>query len=140
MNPENEAERQTAMAAARDKKTFQKAVAANDAFEFCRSVSISAPCLMSHVLAGSPELLQRDRASCRTSSMSTVHGNGYISEKRHCLSQVPAATDKMPSDVEVVAGAQGESCDAVCGRKGWHCDGRFISSVNTCEILTKHFP
>lgn len=37
MNPENEAERAAAMSAARTKKTFQKAVAANDAFEFCRS-------------------------------------------------------------------------------------------------------
>ena len=25
------------------------------------------------------------RASCRTSSMSTVHGNAYISDKKHCL-------------------------------------------------------
>lgn len=36
MKPENEDERRQAMEAARNKKTFQKAVAANDAFEFCR--------------------------------------------------------------------------------------------------------
>ena len=36
MKPENEGERQEAMQAAKSKKTFQKAVAANDAFEFCR--------------------------------------------------------------------------------------------------------
>jgi len=38
MKPENEGERHEAMQAAKSKKTFQKAVAANDAFEFCRCV------------------------------------------------------------------------------------------------------
>ena len=36
MKPENESERQLAMASARHKKTFAKAVADKDAFEFCR--------------------------------------------------------------------------------------------------------
>ena len=38
MKPENESERQLAMASARHKKTFAKAVADKDAFEFCRCV------------------------------------------------------------------------------------------------------
>lgn len=36
MKPDNESERQAAMAGARNKKSFAKAVADNDAFEFCR--------------------------------------------------------------------------------------------------------
>jgi hypothetical protein len=174
MKPENEVERQEAMQAAKSKKTFQKVVAANDAFEFCRYVP-SAPCAWRKPTATGGQILfaQRlftpflppdarsdtcpapppcspltlpvylpwhHRASCRTSSMSTVHGNAYISEKKHCLSPFPVAAGKMPADVDTVVGAQGESCDAVCAKKGWHCDGRFISSINNCDILTKHFP
>ena len=180
MKPENEVERQEAMQAAKSKKTFQKVVAANDAFEFCRSAP-SAPCAWRKRFAAGgqilfaqclftpflppdarsdtcsrpasvlpphapclspsrPHLGWHHRASCRTSSMSTVHGNAYISEKKHCLSPFPVAAGKMPADVDTVAGAQGESCDAVCAKKGWHCDGRFISSINNCDILTKHFP
>ena len=81
-----------------------------------------------------------NRASCRTSSMSTVHGNAYITDKKYCLSPVPIKTAKMPADVETVKGAQGESCDTVCANKGWHCDARFISAINNCDVLTKHFP
>jgi hypothetical protein len=36
MKPENESERRAAMAGARNKRTFAKAVADNDVFEFCR--------------------------------------------------------------------------------------------------------
>jgi hypothetical protein len=36
MRPEHEQERQMAMSAVKKKKTFEKAVAAKDAFEFCR--------------------------------------------------------------------------------------------------------
>jgi len=72
--------------------------------------------------------------------MSTVHGNAYISEKKHCLSPVAHTSSKMPADVETVAGAQGESCDTVCAKKGGHCDGRYISSVNNCDALSRHFP
>ena len=170
MKPENEGERHEAMQAAKSKKTFQKAVAANDAFEFCRCVFAAggqilfAQCLFTPFLPpdarsdtcsrpasvlpphapclspSRPHLGWHHRASCRTSSMSTVHGNAYISEKKHCLSPVPVTAGKFPADVKTVSGAQGESCDAVCAKKGWHCDGRFISSINNCDILTKHFP
>jgi hypothetical protein len=38
--------------------------------------------------------------------MSTVHGNAYISEKKHCLSPVPIKSAKPPKDIEAVAGKQ----------------------------------
>ena len=56
MKPENEVERQEAMQAAKSKKTFQKVVAANDAFEFCRSAP-SAPCAWRKRFAAGGQIL-----------------------------------------------------------------------------------
>ncbi|EKX46586.1 hypothetical protein GUITHDRAFT_107373 [Guillardia theta CCMP2712] len=114
LNPSNDELRNTAMAASRDKKTFADAVKRKDSFEFCR-------------------------ASCRTSSKSTVHGNAYISEKRFCLSP-SILSNTLPADVAVTVGKQGESCAEVCSSVGKRCDTRYITSINTCEVLQKNFP
>lgn len=115
LKPSNDGQRKAAMAAARHKKTFEKAVAAGDDFEFCR-------------------------ASCRTSSMSTVHGNAFVTDHKYCLSPVPVKLAKLPTEIETLVAAQGDSCDTACAKKDMHCDARFIASINNCEMLAKHFP
>eukprot|EP00960_Hanusia_phi_P068033 766752-Hanusia_phi.AAC.4 len=106
---------------ASDKKTFANAMKRKDAFEFCR-------------------------ASCRTSSKSTVHGNAYISEKRFCLSP-SILSQKLPADVtvsllapasrvtswQITIGKQGESCADVCRNVGKGCDARYVKlRVSLC--------
>jgi hypothetical protein len=59
----------------------------------------------------------------------------------YCVSAgIASKTLQTPSDLQAVAGSQGQSCDDVCGAKGLRCDARFLSNVNTCEKLTAAFP
>ena len=60
------------------KRTFEKAVQDRDAFEFCRRAALR----VQHRLPPRAEPAISRRASCRTSSKSTVHGNAYMSEYR----------------------------------------------------------
>ena len=114
MGPRQEARRAEVMKAAAAKKTFAKAVHDHDVFEFCR-------------------------ATCRTSSKSTVHGNEYLSPMRFCLSPDTVAS-KLPSSVTPVAGEQGHSCVQTCESHSKTCDTRFFATINDCEHLKSAFP
>mmetsp|Transcript_78647 Transcript_78647/g.211336 ORF Transcript_78647/g.211336 Transcript_78647/m.211336 type:complete len:259 (+) Transcript_78647:15-791(+) len=112
LSPTNAKLRERAMNKMKDKRTYQRAVKEKDVFEFCR-------------------------ASCRTSSKSTVHGNAYNSEYRHCVSPDDLG---VPPDLKAVAGLQGQSCDDTCQEAGLACDLRFLFAVNTCPQMEAAFP
>lgn len=99
----------------KQKRTFEDTAKSRDAFEFCR-------------------------ASCRTSSKSTVHGNAYISEYRFCLSPEILTDAPMPADMKGLAGNDGVSCDDTCGAAGLYCDLRYLPVINTCTQLEAVFP
>jgi len=113
MGPSQATHRAEAMKSVASKKTFAKAVGSNDAFEFCR-------------------------ATCRTSSKSTVHGNEYLSPTRFCLSPFTIAT-KLPPSVSAVPGDQGLSCTQVCKAQKKRCDARFFAAINNCDHLKAAF-
>jgi len=117
LGPQQEELRKQAMEVYREKLTYKASVEGNNVFEFCR-------------------------ASCRTSSKSTVHGNAYMSTSRFCVSPAPLSSKsiKPPADLQVVAGDQGASCDQVCAARKASCDARFIPFINNCGALQDKFP
>lgn len=52
----------------------------------------------------------------------------------------PSTVAVLDSAVQPMAGAQGESCDAVCSRHGKLCRADQLRAVNSCEQIRKVFP
>ena len=99
LKPSNDGQRKAAMAAARHKKTFEKAVAAGDDFEFCR-------------------------ASCRTSSMSIARGCKATCTSRNAGGRRSMLTLRRQSrtDSNACASATGTSpCGLSRAPRPWPC-------------------
>lgn len=82
---------------------------------------------------------------CRTHKRVTVHENAYLSPRHHCFSESerPLVDEPdlphLPSNVQVVAGEAGESCDVACTAKRGSCAASHFPAINSCNILRDHF-
>ncbi|GAB5371643.1 hypothetical protein AAMO2058_001597600 [Amorphochlora amoebiformis] len=78
---------------------------------------------------------------CRTTSKMLLHGNRYRHNYRHCYWE-GSHEPSLPSDhtkPELVTSDKGLDCQVTCSKKGKRCHEDFLASINTCEVLEKHF-